>query len=76
MGTYADDERIDKVSTITQQSPIPVEAFSEEYVGRWVAVRDGAVIAVADSLEELRANPDVTREDAVYVVPDPSATFF
>jgi len=62
-------------STLTKQQGFPTEAF-EEHAGKWVAVRDGDVIAAADSLEELRANPDVRREDAVFVVPDRSSTFF
>lgn len=47
-----------------------------EYAGRWVAIRDGKVIAAADSLEQLRENPDVRREDTVYVVPEPSSYFY
>lgn len=61
--------------TVTEQRAISTEAF-EQYAGRWVAVRDGDVIAAADSLEELRANPDVSREDAVFVVPERSSSFF
>ena len=62
-------------SVITEQHPISASAL-EEYAGKWIAVRDGAVIASADSLDELRANEHVRREDAVYVVPDPSSSFF
>jgi hypothetical protein len=62
-------------NTLTQQPGIAAGAF-EQYAGKWVAVRDGDVIAVADSLEDLRANPDVTRKDAVFVVPEPSSSFF
>lgn len=62
-------------STLTEQQGIQTEAF-EEYAGKWVAVRDGSVIASADSLEELRRSPDVTRDDAVFVVPDRSSSFF
>lgn len=61
--------------TLTEQRAIPVDAFVE-YAGKWIAIRDGEVVASADSLAELRANPDVTREDAVFVVPEPSSTFF
>lgn len=62
-------------STLTEQQGIQTEAF-EQYAGKWVAVRDGDVVAAADSLEELRANPDVRREDAVFVVPERSSSFF
>jgi len=62
-------------STLTEQHAFPTAAL-EEHAGQWVAVRDGEVIAAADSLQELRANDDVTREDAVYVVPDPASSFF
>lgn len=61
--------------TLTQQQGIPAEVFAE-HAGKWIALRDGQIVAVADSLDELRANPDVTREDAVFVVPEQSSTFF
>ena len=62
-------------NTLTEQQAIPPAAF-DDYPGKWIAVRDGAVVASADSLGELRANPEVTREDAVYVVPEQSTYFF
>lgn len=46
------------------------------YEGKWVAIRDGVVIAAAETLEELRQIPDVRRDDAVYVVPEPSTYFY
>jgi hypothetical protein len=61
--------------TLTEQQGIPTEVF-EQYAGKWVAVRDGSVVAAAESLEELRENPEVTRADAVFVVPDRSSSFF
>jgi Family of unknown function (DUF5678) len=45
------------------------------FAGKWVALRGGQVIASADSLEELRENEQVTRDDAVYVVPEPGIYF-
>ena len=62
-------------STLTNQPAVPTDAFGE-YAGKWVAIRGGSVIAAADSLEELRANPKVTRGDAVYVIPEQSSSFF
>jgi hypothetical protein len=48
----------------------------EGYEGKWVAIRDGAVVAAAETLELLRTNPEVRRDDAVYVVPEPSTYFY
>jgi hypothetical protein len=53
----------------------PVPEDVAQYAGKWVALRGGEVIASADSLEELRENEQVTRDDAVYVVPEPNMVF-
>lgn len=63
------------MSTITEQQALPAAIF-EQYAGKWIALRDDRVIAAADSLDELRKNPDVRREDAVYVVPEAQSVFF
>jgi len=47
----------------------------EQYAGTWVAIRGDQVVASADSLEELRANDQVSRNDAVWVVPEPGIHF-
>jgi hypothetical protein len=57
------------------QPPISAE-IAREYAGRWVALRAGTVIADAESYEELRADERVRRDDAVYLVPEPSSYFF
>jgi Family of unknown function (DUF5678) len=54
--------------------PVPAEAF-ERFPGRWVAVRDGKIIADADSIEELEANRLVTPEETFFRVPEPGAKF-
>jgi hypothetical protein len=61
--------------SIIEQPAFPPEAVSE-YAGKWVALRGHEVIAAADTLEELRAMPDVQREDMVWVVPEPSSHFY
>ena len=53
----------------TVQRALPVEIF-EQHAGEWIALRGDEIVAAAASLEELRANPDVTREDAVFAVPE------
>jgi hypothetical protein len=63
------------MTTSIQQNPLSADAF-EGYEGKWIAVRDGEVIASADSLQELRAEPQVTPDDAVYVVPEAPSYFF
>jgi hypothetical protein len=58
-----------------EQAPLSLDRLGE-YVGRWVALRDGEVVAAAHTLEELRATPDLRPGDAVFVVPEPSSYFF
>jgi hypothetical protein len=48
----------------------------EQYAGKWIAIRGDEVVASADSLEELRANDQVSRDDDVWVVPEPGIHFF
>lgn len=54
--------------------PVPAEAFAR-FPGRWVAVRDGEVIADAATIEELEANPLVLPADAFFRVPEPNSKF-
>jgi hypothetical protein len=61
--------------TVVEQAPFRSGAL-DKYAGKWVAIRHGEVVAAADSLEELRADPEVRRTDAVYVVPEPSSYFY
>lgn len=62
------------MSTIEQ--PPVTAANLAEYAGRWVAVRRGNVVAAADSLSELRENPEVRRDDVVFVVPASGPYFY
>jgi hypothetical protein len=48
----------------------------EGYDGRWVAVRDGAVVADAADEETLRADPAVQDGDDVYPVGEPPSGFY
>jgi len=61
--------------SIVEQPALSAEVLSD-YAGKWVALRGNEVIAAADTLEELRAMPDVQREDAVWVVPESSSHFY
>jgi hypothetical protein len=63
------------MSQITQQPQFGLTGI-DGLEGKWVAIRDGEVIASADSLAELHANDNVTRDDAVYVVPESNSAFF
>jgi Family of unknown function (DUF5678) len=47
----------------------------EQYAGKWIAIRGDEIVASADCLEELRANDRVSRDDAVWVVPEPGIHF-
>ena len=60
---------------VTEQQLFTIQGL-EGLEGKWVAIRDGRVIASADSLGALRENEDVRRDDAVYVVPESHPYFF
>jgi hypothetical protein len=48
----------------------------DDYDGRWVAVRDGKVVAHGDDEELLRADPAVRDGDLVYPIGDPPSGFY
>jgi len=48
----------------------------EPYDGRWVAVRDGEVVAHAADEQELRGDPAVRESDDVYPVGEPPSGFY
>jgi Family of unknown function (DUF5678) len=64
------------VSSTTEYSLPALPKDAERYGGKWVAIRGDEVVASADSLEELRANEHVSRNDYVWVVPEPGTHFF
>jgi len=55
--------------------PVPQEAF-ERFPGRWIALRDGAIIADAATEEELRQDDRVLPTDAPFRVPEASTHFY
>jgi hypothetical protein len=55
--------------------PVPSDAF-DRFPGRWVAVRDGDIVADADTLEELQADGHVSDDDTCFRVPEEGAKFF
>lgn len=46
------------------------------HAGRWVALRDGHVVASGDELTELRANPEVQDDDVLVRVPRAPGGYF
>jgi hypothetical protein len=68
--TVRDDEIVDDGA----------EALPEDdlghYDGRWVAMRDGKVIAHEADAETLQANPEVLPTDDVFPVGDPPTGFY
>jgi hypothetical protein len=54
--------------------PVPAEAF-ERFPGRWVAIRDGTIVAHAHDLEDLEADDDVAITDVLFQVPEPGSKF-
>jgi hypothetical protein len=57
------------------KSPVPAEAF-EKYPDKWIAIRDGKVVAVDDDYDALTAHPDVLQSDTLYHVPSSSTYFY
>jgi hypothetical protein len=55
------------------------EALSQnldDYDGRWVAVRDGQVVAHADDEDALRAHASVRDGDLLFPIGDPPSGFY
>ena len=48
----------------------------DAYDGRWVAMRDGRVVADADDEEAVRAHADVEATDLVFPVGEPPSGFY
>jgi hypothetical protein len=46
------------------------------YEGRWVAMRDGSVVAHGDDEEAVRGHADVTDMDLVFPVGEPPSGFY
>jgi len=47
-----------------------------EYDGKWVAMRDGRVVAHAEDEEKLREHPDVVDSDLLFPVGEPPSGFY
>ncbi|HLM84843.1 MAG TPA: hypothetical protein VK272_01500 [Solirubrobacteraceae bacterium] len=54
--------------------PVPAEAF-ERFPGRWVAIRNGDIVADAYLLEDLETDPRVEITDTLFRVPEPGSKF-
>jgi hypothetical protein len=68
------------MSTVIDQEvvsafPLSAEAL-KEYSGKWVAVRDGEVIASAKDFDELVKIEEVRATDALFRVPEDGTYFF
>ena len=62
-------------ATDITRSPLPSRDALDPHTGRWVAIRDGMVVASADDLEALTAMSPVRETDLLYAVPA-RATYF
>jgi Family of unknown function (DUF5678) len=54
----------------------PLSQNLDDYDGRWVAVRDGQVVAHAADEESLRADTDVRETDLLFPIGDPPSGFY
>jgi hypothetical protein len=59
---------------MTATNGLPQEL--DVYDGRWVAVRDGVVVAHGPDEETLRADSSVRDDDHVYPIGDPPSGFY
>ncbi len=55
--------------------PVPQEAF-EQFPGKWIALRDGEIVADADTEDGLRHDDRVLSTDALFRVPEASTHFY
>lgn len=69
LGTTPDDP--DRLAAV---SPVPSEAFAHR--GKWVAIREGRVIAARATLGDLYRTPGVRDSDVSYHVPTSPAVVF
>lgn len=63
------------MSSDTEYQAVVLPKDVEQYAGKWIAIRGDEVVASADSLEELRANDQVSRDDDVWIAPEPGTYF-
>ncbi len=57
------------------KSPVPQEAF-DRFPGRWIALRDGNIVADAETEDGLRQDDLVKSTDAFFRVPEASTHFY
>lgn len=57
------------------KSPVPQEAF-DRFPGRWIALRDGEIVADAATDDELRQDDRVQSTDALFRVPEAATHFY
>ncbi len=62
-------------TAVVSKPPVPQEAF-DRFAGRWIALRDGEIVADASSELELRADARVESSDALFRVPEASTHFY
>lgn len=55
--------------------PVPQEAF-DDYAGKWIALREGEIVADADTEGELRQDDRVMPTDALFRVPEAATHFY
>ena len=67
------DDRVGE--SIVIECPVPDEAY-EKYRGKWVAIRNRKIVAVADTLDELWADERLISEASAYHVPETPITFY
>ena len=54
----------------------PLSQNLDDYDGRWIAVRDGVIVAAGDDEASVRADAAVRDGDLVYPIGDPPSGFY
>jgi Family of unknown function (DUF5678) len=60
----------------TETDPPGLSQNLDDYDGRWVAVRDGTIVAHGESREAVRADPSCEEGDLVYPIGEPPSGFY
>jgi Family of unknown function (DUF5678) len=60
---------------VVSKPPVPQEAF-DRYPGRWIALRNGEIVADAATEVELREDARVESDDTLFRVPEASTHFY
>jgi hypothetical protein len=65
-----------EASDVDSDEPEPLSQNLDDYDGRWVAVRNGEIVAHGEDEESVRSQDAVRDGDLVYPIGDPPSGFY